>query len=171
MEDLLFLEPETVCVDTNLTLDLTMTSGLESTNLAMDSYVLTDCGGFSNLVQSYPEVDLTDAQANNPDLYGRAYKSARLNNDYTAAYLNVTSINGNSSDVSTKAFSHLDSYLGKSFLMALPETLSFGEIPAPGTRVGYGARRRCGCEHLIATELRTVTEPVQNQFNFLREYL
>lgn len=62
-EDLLFIEPEFVCVDTNLTLDFGIdkhvsddshrfTSDLSSSTIA--HFFLTDHGGFANLDLSYP---------------------------------------------------------------------------------------------------------------------
>lgn len=79
-EELLFAEPETQCVDTNLTLDFSIPTGLFTDNIA--NLTLTDRGGFSLLIQKYPEYDLSDTQQN-PDLLGRAYKAAWMNNALT----------------------------------------------------------------------------------------
>ena len=73
-EDILFMEPESVCVDTNLTLDYTLASTVNYTIVVQD-LVLTDRGGFANLQHIYPYLNLSDTQAD-PDLYTRAYKAA-----------------------------------------------------------------------------------------------
>lgn len=105
-EDLLFVEPETVCVDTNLTLDFYIPESTLSSDLAK-TLVLTDHGGFANLDQHYPYYDRNDTQVN-PDLRGRAYKAAWMNNAWTMMYLNVTRPNPG-------AFSYLNSEVGKQF--------------------------------------------------------
>jgi hypothetical protein len=123
-EDLLFLEPSTVCVDLNLTLDFTLTQSKASSYLANDetgiqvgAVVLTDRGGFANLNQTFPGyVNLPDPQED-LDLEGRAYVAAWLNNAYTMAYLNVT----NPHNGDEKPFSYLKSHVGQQFVMPLPQ--------------------------------------------------
>jgi hypothetical protein len=110
-EDLLFIEPDTVCVDTNLTLDYKVTQYNDST---MSDVLLTDRGGFVNLNRTVPTYDRMSSQTN-PDLYGRAYKAAWINNALTAAYLNVT--DPTDASKGTKAFSYFNSELNKTFLM------------------------------------------------------
>ncbi|KAL2160714.1 hypothetical protein VTH06DRAFT_911 [Thermothelomyces fergusii] len=85
-EDLLFVEPVTSCVNTNLTLDYTESSYNSS---GPPDYRLTDRGGFVHLARELPEYDSADPQAN-PDLTTRAYRAAILNNFATMVYLNVT---------------------------------------------------------------------------------
>ena len=106
-EDLLFAQPETVCVPLNLTLDFSITTNSSVTKLA-----LTDRGGFAKLNQTYPEWDQSDAQAN-PDLWGRAYKAAWFTNVYGMLYWNIT--NPRDMETGRKPFSYLDSQLGKRF--------------------------------------------------------
>jgi hypothetical protein len=117
-EDILFIEPETVCVDTNLTLDFTITSANSS---LIDKMVLTDRGGFVHLNTTYPVPDLSDPQKK-PDLYGRAYKAAWLNNAYTAVYYNVTNPSNQSARI--HAFSYLNSEMNKTFPIVLTSTTS-----------------------------------------------
>lgn len=117
-EDILFIEPETVCVDTNLTLDFTITSANSS---LIDKVALTDRGGFVHLNTTYPEPDVSDPQKN-ADLYGRAYKAAWLNNAYTAVYYNVTNPSNHSAGV--HAFSYLNSEMNKTFSIGLTSTSS-----------------------------------------------
>jgi len=82
-EGILWMEPETVCVASNISLDFEIgTSGFGASNV-----VLTDRGGFVNLQQTYPRVNLNDTQ-NNPGLYGRARKGAILNNYNLMTFLN-----------------------------------------------------------------------------------
>jgi hypothetical protein len=58
-EDLLFIEPETVCIKQNLTLDYTIAQSINSSNI-ITHLVLTDRGGFINLKESYPQPNITD---------------------------------------------------------------------------------------------------------------
>ena len=116
-EDLLFIEPETVCVDTNLTLDFTIASSPNGTSSIVTGVVLTDRGGFININHTYPEPDLTNPQ-NNSDLYGRAYKAAWLSNSFTALYYNVTETNNKTTGA--KAWSYVNSFLGKTFAIPSP---------------------------------------------------
>ncbi|WEW55920.1 hypothetical protein PRK78_001355 [Emydomyces testavorans] len=107
-EDLLFIEPLTKCVDTNITVDFTIPDN--SANSSMNDVKLTDRGGFSKLNTTYPQYDRGDPQKD-PDLYGRAYKAAYLHNAYTMLLLNVT----NPRTASLKPWSYLDSTEGKTF--------------------------------------------------------
>lgn len=110
-EDLLFIEPETVCVDTNMTLDYTVAPGQNITTTIID-LVLTDRGGFVNINRTFPEANLTDTQAH-PELWMRAYKAAWMTNVWTMFYLNVT--NPHNDTTGAHAFSYLNSQLGKTF--------------------------------------------------------
>jgi hypothetical protein len=137
-EDLLFIEPETVCVDTNLTFDYTVSAvyGNRSVSTTVNDFVLTAWGGFSQLNYTYPEANVTDAQEN-PDLYGRAYKAAWINNAYTALYYNVTDINDPS--LHTTARSYLNSYVGKTFSVPAPDfTTVNGVMPALSISTIFG---------------------------------
>jgi len=137
-EDLLFIEPETVCVDTNLTFDYTVSgvSGNRSVSTTVNDFLLTDRGGFSRLSHTYAEANVTDAQEN-PDLYGRAYKAAWMNNAYTALYYNVTDINDPS--LHTTAWSYLNSYVGKTFPVPAPDfTTANGAMPALSISTVFG---------------------------------
>jgi hypothetical protein len=117
-EDILFIEPVTTCVDTNLTFDYTESErNFSSNGDGPTDYRLTDRGGFVNfnrtdyMSRTYPYYD-SNTQAN-PDLQGRAYLAAMVNNFYTMLYLNVTN-RGNSS-TGVKSFQYLNSAMGKSF--------------------------------------------------------
>lgn len=120
-EDLLFIEPVTECVDTNLTVDFGVTTDLSATSddivggLTAGGYVgvrLTDRGGFHRINQSFPYYDRSDPQAN-PDLTARAYKAAYLHNVWTMRFLNVTS--RGYADESLTALNYLNSSEGREF--------------------------------------------------------
>ncbi|OCK73509.1 hypothetical protein K432DRAFT_430554 [Lepidopterella palustris CBS 459.81] len=135
-EDLLFIEPETVCVDTNLTLDyMIIPTKNNSDSGGITNVVLTDRGGFVNLNHTYPEPDLSNPQKN-PDLFGRAYKAAWLNNAYTALWYNVT--DENNAAAGTRAFSYLNSELNKTFPIPTNFDGSITGLDFLGIGVDYG---------------------------------
>ncbi|KAF7326948.1 hypothetical protein MVEN_02588900 [Mycena venus] len=86
-EDVLWLEPVSQCVDTNLTVDYTLQNSPVTTN-QVNNYNLVDHGGFYNLTTEYPTLN-RDGQ--NLDLQQHAYKGAVLSNFYTMFNLgNIT---------------------------------------------------------------------------------
>jgi len=109
-EDLLFIEPETACVDTNLTLDFSVPEDGFADDI--EGLVLTDRGGFVNINHTYPRWDRDSGQAH-PDLWLRAYKAALLNNVWTMVFMNVT--NTRNETMNTSAFAYLNSHIGKEF--------------------------------------------------------
>jgi hypothetical protein len=119
-EDLLFASPDTVCVDTNLTLDFVIPSTtLESTSPGSAFRLnLTDRGGFVNLNQTYPIWNKGDPQQS-PELWLRAYKAAWLNNALSMAFMNITNIANETSHL--KAFSYLNSTMNKTFPLHYPD--------------------------------------------------
>ncbi|KAL2019177.1 hypothetical protein VTK56DRAFT_10049 [Thermocarpiscus australiensis] len=122
-EDLLFIEPTTACVDTNLTIDYTESEwNFTSSSSGPPDYRLTDRGGFVNLNHTYPYYDRSNPQAN-PDLWGRAYKAAMIHNFYAMVYFNVT--NPANSITGAKAFQYLNSTLGKSFPLAVDSLVNY----------------------------------------------
>lgn len=90
-EDILFVGPETQCVDLNITFDFELTQN-NTSRLTVKDMTLTDRGGFSNLSRTSP--DLTTPPFGNGqgdlNLRERAYKAAWLNNFLTLAYFNAT---------------------------------------------------------------------------------
>lgn len=109
-EDLLWMEPVTECVDTNLTLEYMLPNppSLDASNMIKLNII--DNGGFSQLIQQYPMLNMDDNQ-NNPKLRDRAYKAAWLLNTYIALAFNVTRPSPN-------AFGYLNSEMGKKFPLA-----------------------------------------------------
>lgn len=80
--------------------------------------MLTDRGGFANLVKKYPTWQPGDTQ-NDPELYLRAYKAAWINNAWSMAFMNVTNL-ANQRDPDTHAFEYLDTHVGKTFPLMSP---------------------------------------------------
>ncbi|KAL6243810.1 hypothetical protein RBB50_009244 [Rhinocladiella similis] len=111
-EDLLVMQPETQCVNTNLTIDFTLSGLNGSVGGSIRDVVLTDRGGFSNIVKQLPKYDKAAPEIN-ADLQGRAYQSAWFFNVLLAVYYNVTR-------PSPDVFGYLNSEVGKTF--QLPET-------------------------------------------------
>ena len=108
-EDLLFIEPETQCVDTNLTIDFSIPR--DSKNLdAAENVVLTDRGGFANFNKEIPWYD-TNKTFESPYLRERAYFAAWFTNVYVMFYFNVT----NPKTKDGPRFQYLESQVGKTF--------------------------------------------------------
>jgi hypothetical protein len=108
-EELLFVEPVTRCVDTNISFEYTFKGGDYSDNL-YSQQVLVDRGGFANLEHTKPNVRSDDFQAD-PALYNRAYSGAWRHNMLLMQYLNITT---NESD-GTAPFSYMKSHVGSRF--------------------------------------------------------
>ncbi|KZL86005.1 hypothetical protein CI238_13375 [Colletotrichum incanum] len=114
-EDLLFIEPIASCVNTNLTLDFEILLNKSSISFSsITNLRLTDRSRFVDMNKTYPSYDRDNAQSN-PDLRARAYRAAWLNNALTMQYFNVTT--NNSRTTGQRAFSYLDSKLGKEFVL------------------------------------------------------
>lgn len=103
-EDLLFVVPETSCVNMNLTIDFTWQSG-------PINVTVTDQGGFVNLQRQQPEHSTLQTQ-DNFDLQHKAYTAAWLTNAMGMVYLNVTNPSSHGYD---RSFEYLNSAVGKSF--------------------------------------------------------
>jgi hypothetical protein len=102
-EDVLWLEPVSACVDTNLTVDYTL-HDIGSINDAK-TFNITDRGGFFNLTPDYPSF-IPDGQ--NVNLGWHAYRGAVLSNFFTMESFNVT---------------RNESYSGRTFPTTSTETL------------------------------------------------
>ncbi|KAE8367499.1 hypothetical protein BDV27DRAFT_154932 [Aspergillus caelatus] len=103
-EDLLFVVPQTSCVNLNLTLDFKWQSGPVNVTV-------TDRGGFVNLHHQQPEHSIVQTQ-DNFDLHNKAYTAAWLTNAMGMVYFNVTNP---SSHGYAQSFEYVDSAVGKSF--------------------------------------------------------
>jgi hypothetical protein len=92
-EELLFIQPVTACVNTNLTLEYRVPqSDVLELSEATTAVRLIDRGGFSQLDQSFPQWDQAVAQTSLDDIWTRAYQGAWLNNVYVMGMLNVTRV-------------------------------------------------------------------------------
>lgn len=116
-EDILFLEPDAACVNTNLTIDYTIKYNDTDFERGVADLKLVDQGGFVDLNTTYPEYDRENTQTN-PDLYSRAMRGAFLNNAYTMLIYNVT--NDNAGSESGSGFEYIDSEKGKTFPIPNP---------------------------------------------------
>ncbi|KFX91614.1 hypothetical protein O988_07668 [Pseudogymnoascus sp. VKM F-3808] len=115
-EDILFVEPETQCVDTNLTLDFTLQPDNTLPNF-VDKIFLTDRGGFSSLNRTSPDYTVLP-NGQDLNLRERAYKAAWLNNFYTMLYFNVT-------DPDMSNITRVDAEQGLEFHIRSDETSRF----------------------------------------------
>jgi hypothetical protein len=109
-EDILFVQPETQCVDTNLTLDYTLKQNNISGVVEVgDQVLLTDRGGFATLDAVYDWRNVKNTQEN-VGLRHRAYTAAWLNNVLSLMYFNET--NG---DARERGIKQQPSQPGKTF--------------------------------------------------------
>lgn len=88
-EDILFIKPETECVDLNITLDFAITTDSDAAS-GYDNIVFTDHGGLSNLSHVQPEFPGPINGQNSLQLKQRAEAAAWLNNFMTLIYYNAT---------------------------------------------------------------------------------
>lgn len=125
-EDLLFVVPDTVCVNTNITLDFHVARTRTENNLAQSSIFkpeLVDAGGYVNLNKTYPLWYPEDPQSN-PNLYYRAYRGAWLQNAYSMVLMNVTNLTNETMKV--KAFAYRNTTFGKGFPLYFPDGKTAG---------------------------------------------
>lgn len=74
-EGLLWIQPETVCVSFNITIDYTRLRTQLELSEAND-LVVTNQGGFFGLAKCYPRINLNDTQ-NRPELFTEPIKEPR----------------------------------------------------------------------------------------------
>jgi hypothetical protein len=101
-EDILFVLPETHCVDTNLTLDYKLKQNNISGEIEIgDQVFLTDRGGFAALDSRFDWRQLKNTQ-DDAMLYRRAYTAAWLNNLLGMMFLNETNADAMESGIKTQ---------------------------------------------------------------------
>ncbi|KAG0637146.1 hypothetical protein HOY80DRAFT_1085610 [Tuber brumale] len=83
-ESLLWLEPVSQCLDSNLTIDFTILSDSD-----IGDKRLTDRGGWVNLAPDHTDSNYADSQLD-PQLWQRIYGGAWTTNSIVASFLNVT---------------------------------------------------------------------------------
>lgn len=86
-EGLLWIQPETVCVSTNLSTVYTQRQSEIRENGTMSEDII-DGGGFSDLAESYLSIDFNDTQ-NRPELLARAHNRAMFHNTNLMKFLGV----------------------------------------------------------------------------------
>nr|CEG04360.1 unnamed protein product [Fusarium clavum] len=117
-EDLLFLEPETECVNLNVSIDFEIsTSSKSSVGIAVTKLFMTDHGGFVHINKTKPE---NNAENNNkPDLKTRAYQAAWFTNGINMLLMNITDQTDKTKGV--KAFDRIDSKMGQKWKVPITE--------------------------------------------------
>lgn len=111
-EDLLFLEPEVECVNTNLTInfEISTSTGDIKGSAKVAHMFLTDRGGFVNLNTTCPD-DPSINTTNTPDLKTRAYQAAWFTNGISMMFMDITDPTDKAKG--TKAFERIDSELNQ----------------------------------------------------------
>lgn len=133
-EDILFHEPETVCINTNLTLEVRVAS-LNDTSLSTypNSYIV-DQGGFYDINKTSPyledwfdDLQTTLLEHGDPSLQARAYRAGWWMNVLNMYYLNITK-------PGTNRTAYMNSELGhrfpanNSFIISEKDRLAFGSF-------------------------------------------
>jgi hypothetical protein len=115
-EDLLFIQPVTQCVESNLTIEYTLPlHDIYNSSLEMTDVRLVDRGGFSMLNLTFPRWNQRETQTH-PDFWTRAYQAAWLNNVYAMKVMNVSDIRpSNASNPGLLFQGGINSTLGKQF--------------------------------------------------------
>lgn len=111
-EDILFIEPETQCVNLNITLDFILPEGVRAIG-GYQNLQITDRGGLSGLSRIRPSFDTSPNGQVDLDLQQRAYNAAWLNNFMTLVYYNAT-------DPDSTNITRLDVAAGNSFPLPVP---------------------------------------------------
>lgn len=119
-EDLLFLEPDVYCVENNITVDFNVAAkGDNLGGVTIKNLTLVDHGAFVNINTTNPMAD-RHGKSNKPDLQTRAYIAAWTTNALFTLTLNVSNPEG-VPDEDSKAFSYINSEVGKEFELPDPE--------------------------------------------------
>lgn len=107
-EDITFLEPETVCVDLNMTLETQVEDLGETFNSSKPRAYLIDQGGYVNIQKASPylpgwfdDLQIALMEDGDPSLEGRAFRAGWWTNAQFMLYFNVTSPGTNRSEYLT----------------------------------------------------------------------
>ncbi|KAK2750420.1 hypothetical protein FQN57_003900 [Myotisia sp. PD_48] len=106
-EDLLFVEQHASCVDHNITIDFNLSL---NKSFEVENIVLTDRGGFVDLVKKFPGPPNPNRQKD-LELNWRAYRAAWLHNANVMSFMNIT----NEATDDMEAFSYMNSEIDKTF--------------------------------------------------------
>lgn len=161
-EDLLFIQPETVCVALNMSIDFDVPTNFSdslNTTEPITTY-LTDQGGLLHLPHNRPEWDRTNSQSN-PDLRGRATRAAWENNAMTAFFYDLAKP-GYSPYPTNDTSPFNKTFIGKRFPLLSTGTL----VP----KNGLGASQ--GYAHYIAGLTSMITDfAFSNPYNISQQNL
>ncbi|KAK5247498.1 hypothetical protein LTR40_011868, partial [Exophiala xenobiotica] len=101
-EDILFIEPETVCVDMNMTIEVQIPEIVNTYNGSAPNAYLVDQGGWAKMNITNPYLDpwFEDMQTallndGNPSLQGRAYRAGWVTNVQNMYFFNISKPNTN----------------------------------------------------------------------------
>ncbi|KAK5198630.1 hypothetical protein LTR92_001101 [Exophiala xenobiotica] len=101
-EDILFIEPETVCVDMNMTIEVQIPEIVNTYNGSAPNSYLVDQGGWAKMNITNPYLDpwFEDMQTallndGNPSLQGRAYRAGWVTNVQNMYFFNISKPNTN----------------------------------------------------------------------------
>lgn len=118
-EDLLFIEPQTTCVDMNLSIDFRLIDEEHVSRLTLANMSLVDQGGFAHFDKDYwNDTDYVSTEAG-LNLHDRAFMAAWFSNALTMFYLNVSNPK---QDPYVHGYMYLDSTVGKRFALSKPDT-------------------------------------------------
>lgn len=119
-EDLLFMEPEVECVNTNLTIDFEISTSIGDIKggAKVAHMFLTDRGGFVNVNTTCPD-DPSINTTNTPDWETRAYQAAWFTNGISMMFMDITDPTDKTKG--TKAFKRIDSELNQKWEIPVTE--------------------------------------------------
>jgi hypothetical protein len=165
-EDLLFIEPEVECSNTNITVDFSLsTTAGGGASIGVVDLALTDRGGFAKLNTTIPSNDTLN-ESNVPDLKVRAHSAAWIWTAYTMFLMNVSNPKADDLD----PFTFIDSHVGKRF--KLPVDRASARSPFLDMQVYSNTGSLFGLVSTLKNE--TVYENPWNMtskdFDLIREY-
>ena len=152
-EGLLWIEPETVCVNNNISVDFQLPID-SATN--QQNY-LVDLGGLTGPVGDYPYIDLNNTQIR-PELYARAHKGAVLMNYNLRLLLGISKTNASHSG---KKF-----LLGSSYYDPGVAQASTFDIGVPGTSLSLDPST-----NISAQMIESIGMLINHRVNLLRNRL
>lgn len=96
-ERLLFVEPRTECVDTNLSIEYTIAEPNDY-NMNMENISLVAERGITGISPEIPTKEFPNPQSD-PALFDRAHRAALLNNFFTMQWMNISNVSSSLSSV------------------------------------------------------------------------
>lgn len=96
-ERLLFVEPRTECVNTNLSIEYTI-AGYSDYDTIAENIALVAERGITGISSEIPSEEFPNPQSD-PALFDRAHRAALLNNFFTMQWMNISNVSSSSSSV------------------------------------------------------------------------